>query len=137
MNKDLSLLKQLTSELLNNADDCGDYLATAATLVADDVEMLKRLEVFCKEPKVWAVTRDEVFECAVNSHGPKTFFSYDDALSFYNDCVCNAEHEYTERGWDKDEPHYDGGHRYFEMWDSEEGYVISHYAVSLDEVKIL
>lgn len=137
MNKDLSLLEQLVDELLKNIDHPigeDDWSGTGATLVRDDVEMLTRLKEFCKEPKVWVVTQDEVIECEVNTHAPKTFFSYADALAFFQKCTWDADHDFTPREWLKDENECEDGYHHFEMWDAFECYVNSHYSVSLQAI---
>ena len=132
MNKDLHLLGQLTTELLINAEEFGDgCLGTAGTLVPEDVEMLTRVEAFCQEPKIWVVTQDEVIECEISHHEPQLFLKYDDALAFFNDCVWDADHDFTERGWERDASASADGCEHFEMWDANESYVYSHYSISL------
>lgn len=100
MNKDLHLLGQLTTELLLNAEDCGSWLAISGTLVPDDVEMLKRVEAFCQEPKVWMVREDMIFDYAKEDTSPKLFFNYADAKAEFDKCVKDVTDNREEYGYD-------------------------------------
>ena len=137
MNKDLHLLGQLVTELLVNAEEgVGGYLNTAGTLVEDDVKMLERVEAFCQEPKVWVVTQDEVIGCEIQHHEPQTFLSYKDAEDFFNECYRKARKDFDERGWEFDASASADGHHHFEMWDTDECYVNSHYSLSITSVTL-
>lgn len=136
MNNDLHLLCQLATELLVNAEDCGDYLQTAGTLVPDDVEMLKRVEAFCQEPRIWVVEQAKVIDCDYSDYNPEIFLSRDDARAFYDKCVHDAVQEFSSRNWLTDTFTSMDDVEHFEMWDAFESYAISHYSISLRSVTL-
>lgn len=135
MNKDLNYLSQLAEELLANTDgptEGAGFANTCATLVHDDVLMLKRVLAFCESPKVWMLTVDNVIDYVSQYEKAQLFFDYKKAKAEYDAIVEDNRYEFVlTHGFVIDETD-----RHFEAY--EDGYFAKdHFVVSLREVEIL
>lgn len=131
MKKDLQLLGQLATELLINAEDMGcDYLPTSATLVADDVKMLERVESFCQEPKVWIVRTEEVDDYVNTNQTHRIFFDLSSAKAHFNSEVDGVRQDFDASDWIVEE--YDTSYTAYD-----DGYYArNHFAIDLFSVSL-
>lgn len=134
MNKDLQLLEQLVDELLKNIDRPigeDDWAGTGATLVADDVEMLKRVLSFIRAPKVWVLSFEDVVEYTTQTRRLELFFDREKAKKEYDSLVESNRYDFVlTHGFVIDETD-----DHFEAY--EDGfYSKDHFSVSLREITI-
>lgn len=102
MNNDLSLLDQLVGDLLSDASfqtiTDEDFGTVATTVIPEDLEMLKRVSDFCKNPTVYSVQYFSVSEDGVADDDIVLFLKWDDAVAFFESVVSGIRKDARKQG---------------------------------------
>lgn len=121
MNKNLSLLSELASELLRNREDAvGDFYFSECTLIEEDVKLLEKLSKLSKQGlNLYAVVYSSFYCSKDADEGVTLFIDYGAALAKFESVKRDAIADPYKEGWAQTQTSDGNGYKSFGLWNND------------------